>query len=277
MAAGGEFLKSENGEEGPFYDTPVCMKPELHSGITLPVAALGFRPEFLDFRRGIRVGKLEDNERITRILKLALESQYKQPFVTERWGRGVYWRWIGYLPRANRAAKPISRHASFGCSKFFLMVDTEERLFKCGLQVERGYVRAPREYRACELRSDWDWHRLLKSLRPRSPMERQLKRLVLREGFVIHAGSWEDDAAGLSGANLPQMFELRRLLKAAPRSHWAGFQVYYPMQETEVRGTTGIDLVESVLAVFREVAPVMNLCMQIELPLRALELERAFA
>lgn len=102
-----------------------------------------FRPEFVDFRRGIRVGNLNDNERITRILKLDLESRYRQAFVTERWGRGVYWQWIGYLVKANRTAKPISSHISFGCSKFFIMMDTEEQSFKCGLQVERGFIRAP--------------------------------------------------------------------------------------------------------------------------------------
>ncbi len=111
------------------------MRPESQTGLPMPPVAIGFRPEFLDFRRGIRVGNLEENERITRILKLALESRYEQPFVTERWGRGVYWQWIGYLPRANRAAKPISGNVSFGCSKFFLMVDTDEQLFKCGMQV----------------------------------------------------------------------------------------------------------------------------------------------
>jgi len=99
--------------------------------------AVGFRPEYLDFERGIHVGNLEENQRITRILKLALEGRYGQPFVTERWGRGVYWQWIGYLPRANRTAKPVSSDVSFGCSKFFLTVDTGEQLFKCGLQVER--------------------------------------------------------------------------------------------------------------------------------------------
>jgi hypothetical protein len=48
--------------------------------------ACAFRPEFLDFQRGIHVGNLNDHERITRILKLALEARYGQPFVTERWG-----------------------------------------------------------------------------------------------------------------------------------------------------------------------------------------------
>ena len=57
---------------------------ESHASLPLPAVAIGFRPEFLDFRRGIRVGNLEDHERITRILKLALEARYRQAFVTER-------------------------------------------------------------------------------------------------------------------------------------------------------------------------------------------------
>ena len=81
---------------------------------------IGFQPQFLDFRRGIRVRNLEDHERITRLLKLALEHGYGQSFVTE--------------------AKAVSNQASFGCAKFFLMMDTEEERFKCGMQVERGYI-----------------------------------------------------------------------------------------------------------------------------------------
>ena len=233
--------------------------------VPLPAAAIGFRPEFLDFRRGIRVGNLEDNERITRILKLALEAYYRQPFVTERWGRGVYWRWIGFLPRANREAKPVSRHVSFGCAKFFILVDPDERVFECGMQVERGYVKAPRDRRECELREDWDWHRLLASLKPQSPMERELKRLVRREGFLLYGGSWEAEAATFSKTNFPRMAKLRQILLAAPKNHWAGFQLYYSMTEDEVRGSTGLDLVEAMLAVFREVTPALNLCMQIQL------------
>ena len=227
--------------------------------------AVGFRPEFLDFERGIHVGNLQDNERITRILKLALEARYGQPFVTERWGRGVYWQWIGYLPRANRAAKPLSASVSFGCSKFFLTVDTDERLFKCGMQVERGYVRASREYRSCQLRPDWDWHRLVEALKPGGALERELERLVLCEGFMLHAGGWEDQPAYFSRAGYPGVRKVRQTLEAASKSHWAGFQIFYPMRESEVRVATGLDLVESMLAVFREVTPAMNLCMQIQL------------
>jgi hypothetical protein len=144
------------------------------------------------------------------------------------------------------------------------MVDMGEKLFTCGLQVERGYVKAPREYRDCALRSDWDWHWLLTALKPKSRMERELKRL-LQEGFAIHAGSWDADRARFSGADFPGVLKLRRALEGAPQKHWAGFQLYYPMAEGDVRSATGVDLVEAMLAVFSEVTPAMNLCMQIEL------------
>jgi hypothetical protein len=233
--------------------------------LSLPAAAIGFRPEFLDFQRGIHVGNLEDHERITRILKLGLESCYRQPFVTERWGRGVYWQWIGFLPRANREAKPVSHHGSFGCSKFFLSVDTDERLFTCGLQVERGYVRAPRGFPACKLAPDWDWRRLAAALKPQSPMEKELKRLVVREGFRVRAGSWEAKPIYFSKSNFSGASAIRRKMQTAPPDEWAGFQLFYAMDEQEVRGSTGLDLVEAMMAVFEEVTPAMNLCMQIEL------------
>jgi len=241
------------------------MASKFQNAMPLAPATVAFRPEYLDFRRGIHVGNLEDNERITRILKLALESRYAQPFVTERWGRGVYWQWIGCLPRANREAMPLSSRASFGCSKFFISMDTGEKLFKCGMQVERGYVKAPRDYLECQLQSDWDWYRLLRSLHAKSAMERELKRLVLREGFVLHGGSWENEPAYFSRENVPSMRKLRTLLTSAPADRWAGFQLYYPMDEAAVKSSTGLDLVEAMLAIFREVTPAMNLCLNVQL------------
>ena len=44
-------------------------------------ALAGFRPEFLDFRRGIHAGNLEEDERTARIRKLALEARYGRPFI----------------------------------------------------------------------------------------------------------------------------------------------------------------------------------------------------
>ena len=227
--------------------------------------ACAFRPEFFDFQRGIHVGNLTDDERISRILKLALEARYGQPFVTERWGRGVYWQWIGYLPRANRLAKPISPDVSFGSSKFFLQVDTDERAAKFGLQIERGYEQAPREHRQFELRPDWDWHRLMAALKPGTPLAGELERLVCREGFLLHAGSWGGEPILFSTANYPGPVKLRRALSTAPKDRWAGFQIFYRMTENEVKGATGLDLVESMLAVYGEVVPAMNACMQVEL------------
>ena len=231
----------------------------------LPRVAIGFQPEFLDFERGIRVGNLEDNQRITRILKLALEDKYRQAFVTERWGRGVFWQWIGFLSRTNRSAMPLSSQVSFGCSKFFITVDTDEKLFKCGLQVERGYVKGPKDYPQCELNSDWDWHRLVRGLKPSSLMERELQRLVRREGFRVHAGGWDTGASSFGKINLPDMRRLRKILNSAPPDHWAGFQVYYAMKKEVVRGFLGADLVDAMLAAFDEVAPLMNACMKIPL------------
>jgi hypothetical protein len=240
------------------------MNQKLQEGRAFSRSAIGFRPEYLDFRRGIRVGNLEDNQRITRILKLALEARFREPFVTERYGRGVYWQWIGFLPRANRSAKPLSSKVSFGCSKYFLTVDTDEQLFKCGFSVERGMIRAPEDFPKIELKQDWDWHRLLAALRPASSMARELKRLVAHEGFLIDAGGWENRQA-ISKGNLPVMGKLKKILEEAPGMSWAGFQVYYAMAEKEVCRSSGVDLVESMLAIFEEVTPAMNLCMQIRL------------
>ena len=96
-------------------------------------------------------------------------------------------------------------------------------------------------------------------------MLRELDRLVSGEGFMIHAGSWEAEATGFSRSHPVDAAALRRALANAPGNRWAGFQVYYPMRQKEVRSSAGIDLVESMLAVFVEVTPAMNLCMQIRL------------
>jgi len=224
----------------------------------------GFRPEFLDFRRGIHVGNLEEDQRITRILKLALEARYGGSFITERYGRGVYWRWIGFLARANREAKPISSHVSFGCSKFFVSVEPEEGLFKCGLQVERGFSKAPRGYRAWQLQPDWDWNRLVQALRRSAPLDLELRRLS-GEGFRIFAGSWGTGGETVERDAYPGAVKLKRILQAARANEWAGLQVYYPMTEKEVANSTGPDLVDSMLAVFDEVTTIHDLASDMTL------------
>lgn len=240
------------------------MSGQFRPAAPFPRSAIGFLPEYLDFERGIRVGNLDENQRITRILKLAIEARFKEQFVTERFGRGVYWQWIGFLPRRNRNAKPISSKVSFGCSKFFLTMDSGDRLFKCGFSVERGFIKPPSDFPAIGLKEDWDWHRLVGGLRSSSAMARELKRLVSREGFRIEAGNW-DQRSGFDKNSFPSMPALKKALIEAPRDAWAGFNVYYPMRENEVKESSGVDLVESMMAIFEEVTPAMNLCMQIRL------------
>ncbi len=225
--------------------------------------AIGFRPEYLDFERGIRVGNLEPNQRITRILKAGLETRYEQEFVTERWGRGVFWQWIGFLNRPNRAAKPKSSDVSFGCSKFFVTVDTDEQRFKCGMQVERGYLRAPREMPSCRLQSDWDWQRLVRALTPRGVLMRELRRLADDE-FEVQAGSWSEPHV-FRKTTLPGAARLRDILESAPGREWCGFQLYFPMDAGDVHAMNGVDLIETMMAIFDEVRPAMNECMSVPL------------
>jgi hypothetical protein len=177
----------------------------------------------------------------------------------------VYWRWIGYLPRANRTAKPLSSHVSFGCAKYFVEIDLDEKLFKCGMQVERGYLRAPKDFPHCQLNSDWDWHRFYRGLGARGQIAAELKRLVVDEGFRIHAGDWDRRDFHFSKSNPPGAAQIRKAMSAAAPDHWAGIQIYYPMNQREVESSTGLDLIESMLAIFAELTPIMNLSMQIQL------------
>jgi hypothetical protein len=225
-----------------------------------------FRPEWIDFERGIRVGNLEPHERITQILKYRLEQLYGTGFVTDRWGRGVYWQWICWLPRVNRQAKPLSSAYNFGCAKLFIGQDRQQRVFQFGLQVERGYLAAS-EYAGNTLQKDWDWHRLVRGLRAGSPLAAELGRLIRREGFVAELGDFQRnvvfDAKSYSGPAA-----LAAAARRQPRNHWAGFQLYYPMPERELRSSSGYEVVGAVVAAFQEVVPTMNLCMQVPLVAR---------
>ncbi len=62
----------------------------------------------------------------------------------------------------------------------------DEGLFKSGLQVERGFLKAPRDYRQCELKKDWN--RLVRGLTSGGKLEKELKRLLLRDGFRLQVG-----------------------------------------------------------------------------------------
>jgi len=223
-----------------------------------------FRPEWIDFERGIRVGNLEPHERITQILKYHLESRYRTPFITDRWGRGVYWQWICWLPRANREAKPISHGVNFGCAKLFISADGERRIFKSGLTIERGYASGPEVSKPWGTQPDFDWHRLIKQCRRGTVFDRELHRLVHSEGFVA-AAVREQASGGLIERSFTGTNELRQALQRCSPERWAGFQLYYPMPERELRACTGYELVQAITAVFRALVPAMNCCMDVPL------------
>jgi hypothetical protein len=223
-----------------------------------------FRSEWIDFQRGIRVGNIEPHERITQILKFHLEQRYRTSFVTDRWGRGVYWHWICWLPRANREAKPVSNKVNFGCAKLFISADTETKVFKSGLQIERGYAQGPEPYPGCLLKPDWDWHRLIKQCAAGTELDNELRRLLKREGFVVEVGNFEANTV-FNAKNFKSGRQVRDAAKKYSKRGWAGFQLYYPMPEREVRATTGYELVKAICDVFAEVTPAMNCCMQVAL------------
>ena len=227
-----------------------------------------FKSEYLDFRKGIRVGHLEPRARITQILKLSLQQLYGQDFIIDRWGRGVYWQWICFLPRANRRAKPISGGRNFSSAKFFIMVDREEEIFKSGLHLERGLIRAPDAQEDYQLRPDWDWHRLMRGLEPDGWWEQEVRRLIEEDGFQVTLGSFRTGLRSFS-RHLPPASDLREIVATAPPDKWFVFQLHYPMTPEEVGVSEGPDLVAGMMAVFRELTPVMNLCLEESAGLRA--------
>ena len=229
--------------------------------VALPTGE-AFRPEWIDFAHGIRVGNLEPHERITQILKFHLESRYATPIVTDRWGRGVYWQWICWMPRANRLAKTVSQKVSFGCSKLFISADGGRRVFKSGLQVERGYASGPQAAKPWGLRDDFDWDRLLKACRAGTAFEREFRRLVTEEGFAAAVVTGGADGE-LAEQRFTDIALLRAALRKCPPQRWAGFQLYYPMPESELRACTGYELTQAIARVFDEVVPAMNCCMDI--------------
>jgi hypothetical protein len=232
-------------------------------GAELPTGE-AFRGEWIDFERGIRVGNIEPHERITQILKYHLEQRYHTGFVTDRWGRGVYWQWICWLPRANREAKPVSHAVNFGCAKLFISADSAQKIFKSGLQIERGYAVGPEPIPGCLLKDDWDWHRLMKQCAANTVLDKELHRLLNREGFVAEIGDFETNTV-YTKKNFKSAAQLRADAKKYSPREWAGFQLYYPMPEKEVRACSGIELVQAIQGVFTEVTPAMNACLQVPL------------
>lgn len=223
-----------------------------------------FRPEWIDFTRGIRVGNLQPHERITQILKHHLEQTYGTAFVIDRWGRGVYWQWICWLSKANREAKPISNHVNFGCAKLFVSVDRSKQVFECGLQIERGFATGTAAYPGSLLKDDWDWHRLMRQCAKGTELDGEICRLLFHEGFVAELGDWDNNAV-FTAKNFKSARQIRNASNKCRLDRWAGFQLYYPMSAGEVRSSAGYELTQAICATFAEVIRVMNMCIQVRI------------
>ena len=215
-----------------------------------------FRSAYLDFDRGIRVGHLEVEERLTQILKSRLTERYGVRMICERWGRGIYWQWLCWVPEPNKKAKPLSSGHNFGSTKFYVSIDRAQRLFQSGMQVERAPTH-PDDQGGLTVAEDWDWHVLLKALSEKA-LPRHLSRL-LSEGFRIRVGAFASRTE--YGHTTWDLNACRRKAQRLSAKAWGGFQLFWPMSEQEVQATSGPELVDAIMAVFAEVTPVMNLCM----------------
>jgi hypothetical protein len=148
---------------------------------------------------------------------------------------------------------------NFGCAKLFISVEQERKIFKAGLQIERGYAAGPEPYPGCLLKPDWDWHRLMK---PGATLDAELRRLIGREGFAAEVGDWEVNAV-FTNRNFKSARQIRDAVRKYSNREWVGFQLYYPMPAREVRACSGYELVQSICGVFKEVTTAMNCCMTV--------------
>jgi hypothetical protein len=146
----------------------------------------------------------------------------------------------------------------------FISADSGTKVFKSGLQIERGYEQGPEPYPGCLLKDDWDWHRLIRQSAAGTELDKELQRLVKREGFVVEVGDWEANAV-FTKENFTSARQIREAAAKYSRREWAGFQLHYPMPEREVRACSGYELVKAMCGIFDEVVPAMNCCMQVPL------------
>jgi hypothetical protein len=95
-------------------------------------------------------------------------------------------------------------------------------------------------------------------------LDKELQRLVKREGFVVAVVGGEP-AVEFSVKDFRSAAQIKEASKKCPRQEWAGFQLYYPMPEREVRAASGYELTKAICGVFDEVVPAMNCVMQVAL------------
>ena len=73
-------------------------------------------------------------------------------------------------------------------------------------------------------------------------------------------GSWEASRT-FRGPRWGGPAAVRKACLAIPPEAWGWFQVVYPTPEKELKDMDGAEIVATVLAIFDEVTPLMNLVM----------------
>lgn len=221
-----------------------------------------FRTEWINVKKGIRVGHLEPEQRLTQILKARLLNIFSEDFLVDHWGRGLYWTYIWFCPRSNLKAKNFHGPGQFPSAKFFVGVDVEEEKFVSGLYVESGYNHSdePRYMRG----PDWDWNRFLDRLRHDGAFRNELERLVLKEAFAITIG-FLDETRTFEKESYEGIQPVLGEIENRMREDWVVVQIYYPFTEKELKAMDGRQIVDAVMGTWHELLPAANGCLQMPL------------
>jgi len=94
-----------------------------------------------------------------------------------------------------------------------------KRLFQCGLAIERGVLSGAPSIPAILTKArTGDWHRLMKQCAPGTGVEKELRRLILREGFsaslLSSKGPYDFPKTSFTSAT-----QIRDAAQKAPATH----------------------------------------------------------
>lgn len=219
-----------------------------------------FKTQWIDFKKGIRVGHLEEDQRITQILKKCLFKVFNEDFLVDHWGRGLFWSYIWFCPRANLKAKNFKGPGQFPSAKYFIGIDSDRSLFVSGLYVESGYNKSeePRYQR----NSDWDWNRFVAKLKKDSTFQKEIQRLIFEESFELVIG-FEENLKIFNRENFKDVKSICNEIEKRLKEDWVVVQIYYPLSEKEVKSMKGSELIQATMGIWSESSNLMNACLQI--------------
>ena len=73
-----------------------------------------------------------------------------------------------------------------------------------------------------------------------------MRRLVLREGFTVSVTSSPTPRV-LTRESFESAAQVHQAARKAPGDEWAAFDIFYPMPESELRASTGHEIVTAIL------------------------------